>query len=183
MSAAGSSSDVSHLVLMGVSGAGKSAVGRRVAERLGYVFADADDFHPPGNVARMAHGIPLTDDERAPWLRALATWLAEQQAAARSTVLACSALKRAYRDALRAAAPNLLFVHLAVPREVLLARMRRRTHFMPASLLESQLATLELLAADEPGFTLDAAAGVDAVAAQLVTRLAAFGAPPAPRMG
>jgi gluconokinase len=174
---------VSHLVIMGVSGAGKSAVGRRIAERLGYVFADADDFHTSANVARMARGIALTDAERAPWLQALAQWLAEQQAAGRHTVLACSALKRAYRDVLRAAAPTVLFVHLAVPREVLLERMRRRAHFMPASLLESQLATLELLAADEPGFVLDAAADIVTVVARLLTSLAALGIQPAPRLG
>ena len=166
---------------MGVSGAGKSVVGERVAERLGYVFADADDFHPPANVARMARGIPLTDEERVPWLHALAAWIAQQQVAGQQTVLACSALKRAYRDDLWAAAPNILFVHLAVPREVLLERMRRRAHFMPASLLESQLATLEPLAADEPGFALDAAADVDAVVAQLLTRAAALGIKSAPR--
>ena len=162
---------------MGVSGSGKSAVGMRVAERLGCVFADADDFHPPANVARMKRGVPLTDDERAPWLRALATWLGEQQAAGSSAVLACSALKRGYRDVLRAGAPNVVFAHLTAPRDVLLGRMRRRTHFMPASLLDSQLETLEPLGPDEPGFTLDATADVDEVVARLMTTLIARGIP------
>ena len=164
---------VSHLVIMGVSGSGKSAVGRRVATRLGYVFADADDYHPPANVARMARGIPLTDDERAPWLRALAAWLAEQHAAGHSTVLACSALKRGYRDALRAGAPGLCFVHLAAPREVLLERMQHRAHFMPASLLDSQLQTLEPLRPDEIGLTVDATGDLEDVVARLSTGLSA----------
>jgi gluconokinase len=162
---------VSHLVIMGVSGSGKSAVGRRVATRLGYVFADADDYHPPANVARMARAIPLTDDERAPWLRALAAWLAEHHAAGCSTVLACSALKRAYRDVLRTAAPNLCFVHLTAPREVLLERMRHRAHFMPASLLDSQLQALEPLGPDEIGFTLDVTGDLEDVVARLSTDL------------
>src|SRR5687767_12922510 len=166
---------------MGVSGAGKSAVGKRVAKRLGYVFADADDFQPPSNLARMARGIPLSDEERTPWLRALTDWLAAQSATAQRTVLACSALKRSYRDALRAGAPNLCFVHLTAPREVLLERMRQRTHFMPASLLDSQLETLEPLRPDEQGFTLDATADVDVVVARLLTAVAACGIQLPPR--
>jgi gluconokinase len=161
---------VSHLVIMGVSGSGKSAVGARVAAALGYVFADADDFHPPTNIAKMSRGEPLSDAERAPWLSALARWLSEQHAARRATVLACSALKRRYRDVLRHAAPNVCFCHLTAPREVLLERMRKRSHFMPPTLIDSQLEALEPLDPSELGFTLDASMELD----DLVSRLAAL---------
>jgi gluconokinase len=151
-------SEPQHLVVMGVSGSGKTTIGRRLAAHLGYAFADADDFHPETNVAKMARGEPLTDADREPWLRTLADWIGMHRTAGRSTVLACSALRRRYRDVLRRAAPrHVAFLHLDAPRDVLLERMRHREgHYMPPELLDSQLATLEQLAADEPGTLLDA---------------------------
>ncbi len=152
-----------HFVVMGVSGSGKTTIGGRLAAHLKYAFADADDFHPPHNVAKMARGEPLTDADRAPWLQTLAEWIAKHHAAGRSTVLACSALKRRYRDTLRGGAPlHVLFIHLDTPREALQERVRHRTgHYMPPELLDSQLATLEPLQPDEQGIVLDASAAPD----------------------
>jgi gluconokinase len=144
---------------MGVSGSGKTTIARELAARLGRPFADADDFHPETNVAKMARGEPLTDADREPWLRTLAQWIAEHHGTGRSTVLACSALKRRYRDVLRGGAPrHVAFLHLDAPRAVLLERMQHREgHYMPLELLDSQLATLERLELDEPGTTIDGA--------------------------
>ena len=145
-----------HVVVMGVSGTGKTTVGRGLAASLNAVFADADDHHPPANVAKMRDGIPLTDADRMPWLQALSRWQQEQAAAGQSTVLACSALRRTYRDTLRIGLPWTGFVHLTGSRELLTQRLEgRQGHFMPAALLDSQLATLEPLAADEIGLVLD----------------------------
>lgn len=127
-------------VIAGVSGCGKTTVGRALAAKLGVPFLDADDFHPPANVAKMRAGTPLDDADRAPWLEVLGSELAKHE----SVVLACSALKRAYRDRLRQLAGPVAFVVLEVPREVLESRMRGRDHFMPPELLDSQLADLEL---------------------------------------
>lgn len=160
---------------MGVSGAGKSSVAARLAERLGYTFGEADDFHPPRNVAKLANAVPLTDADRGPWLDALARWLREQHAAGRSTVLACSALKRGYRDRLRAAAPHLCFVHLVAAHATLRERMTDREHYMPVELLASQLQDLERLEPDEAGIELDAASSIDALVAEAATRLASSG--------
>ena len=163
----------SHLVVMGVSGSGKTTIATQLAERLGYVLAEGDEFHSAANVAKMARGEPLTDADRAPWLAALADWIAAQNASGRSTVLACSALKRRYRDALQAGAPGqVFFLYLAVPRPALVERMKRREgHYMPLELLDSQLATLEPLAADEPGVTLDGAPPPDAIVERALERL------------
>jgi len=148
-----------HLVVMGVSGSGKTTIAKRLAAELRHEFADADDFHPAANVAKMTSGQALTDADREPWLRALAAWIAQHRSLRLSTVLACSALKRRYRDTLRGAAPHIVFIHLDAPRETLLRRLQHREgHYMPAALLDSQLATLEPLAADEAGVTLDAMA-------------------------
>jgi gluconokinase len=157
---------------MGVSGSGKSTIAAALAARLELVFADGDSFHPPSNVAKLARGEPLTDADREPWLRALAEWIANQHAAGRSSVLACSALKRRYRDTLRAAAPERVsFVYLAVPAETLRERLRHRGgHFVGPELLESQLATLEPLELDERGVTVDGSAAP----ATLVDRIAAL---------
>lgn len=141
------------VVVMGVSGSGKTTVGEALAVALGVPFADGDALHPAANVAKMAAGIPLDDADRAPWLDAIGAVLA-----AGPVVVACSALKRAYRDRLRTAAPDLELISLAVDRATLLDRMTHRTHFMPPSLLDSQLATLEPPTADEHAIVIDAAA-------------------------
>ncbi|QOC91787.1 gluconokinase [Micromonospora craniellae] len=145
-----------HIVVMGVSGAGKTTVAQGVAALTGLVFAEADEFHSESNVARMSAGVPLDDDARWPWLRALAGWMAERHRAGVSTVLACSALKRSYRDVLRQGPPSVDFVHLDGPTETIRQRMSLRAgHYMPASLLDSQTATLEPLWRDERGVVLD----------------------------
>jgi gluconokinase len=142
------------VVVMGVSGAGKSTIGAALAVRYDGAYVDGDDLHPPANVERMRAGTPLTDDDRWPWLDTIGRTLA---AADRPLFLACSALKRVYRDRILEAAPATRFLHLDLPRAVLEARMAAREgHYMPASLLDSQLATLEPLEAGEPGVVLDA---------------------------
>jgi len=161
-----------HVIVMGVSGCGKSTVGEGVADALGWPFAEADDFHPPENVAAMRSGRPLTDDDRWPWLAELASWLADREAEGRSSVMSCSALRRAHRDVLRTGAPEVLFVHLDGPAEVIAGRVAARTgHFMPPSLLDSQVATLEPLAADEEGVVLDLRAEPGELAQQAVAWL------------
>lgn len=134
------------LVIMGVSGTGKTVVGRQVAEALGVAFIDGDDLHTPENKAKMAAGIPLTDADRMPWLAAIATELSRRPA----PLIACSALRRRYRDRLRIDAPNTFFIHLDGPRAVIADHLARRAHeFMSPTLLDSQLATLEALTPDE----------------------------------
>ena len=141
------------VVVMGVCGSGKSTVGRALARRLGVEYAEADDFHPAANVRKMAAGEPLDDADRAPWLHAVAAWMAGR--GARGGVVGCSALKRRYRDRLRRADPEAFFVHLDGSEELIAARLASRSdHFMPPSLLASQLADLERLAADEKGATV-----------------------------
>ncbi len=152
---------------MGVSGSGKSTVGAALAERLGLPFVDGDALHPLTNVERMAAGLPLTDEDRWPWLAAVGARLAEGD-----VVVACSALKRSYREAILAEAPDARFIHLTGSHELLDERMQQRTdHFMPPSLLESQLATLEPLAADEPGVAVENVGPVDAVVAAIIDAL------------
>jgi gluconokinase len=141
-----------HLVVMGVSGTGKTTIGTLLAQRLGYDYIEGDTLHPAANVARMAAGIALTDADRQPWLELVRDAMSAAAARGHSTVVACSALRRAYRDVLRGAEGRVRFVHLVVPPDELAHRMANRPgHFMPASLLESQLATLEPLGADEDG--------------------------------
>lgn len=155
------------VVVMGVSGSGKTTVGAALADALGLPFVDGDELHPAANVAKMAAGIPLDDADRAPWLDAVGAVLA-----AGPVVAACSALKRAYRDRLRAAAPALELVFLDGSRELLASRLVARPgHFMPASLLDSQLATLERPSPDERPVTVDIAAPVAEIVASLAERL------------
>jgi gluconokinase len=137
-------------VVMGVSGSGKSTVGRQLASALGWTFAEGDDFHPPANVAKMAGGTPLTDADRLPWLDAIGRWMAAEAAESRSAVVSCSALKRRNRDRLRMAWPALRLVYLPVDRGELQRRLAvRLEHFFPARLLDSQLQDLEPPQADE----------------------------------
>jgi carbohydrate kinase (thermoresistant glucokinase family) len=158
------------IVVMGVSGCGKSTVGRALAVALGLPFIEGDELHPPRNVALMASGTPLTDEDRLDWLHAVAAALAA--AADTGAVVACSALKRSYRDLLRTGAPALRFVHLTADPALLAERMRRRSgHYMPASLLQSQLDILEPPQADEAAITLDVAATPEQVLAAVRRQL------------
>ena len=162
---------MSHLVVvMGVSGAGKSTVGGRIAVLLGLPFRDADDFHPPANVAKMSRGEALSDADRAPWLDAIGAHLAAH--AGSGCVVTCSALKRAYRDRLRAAAPWLRFIFLSGAPALIAARQAtRQHHFMPASLVASQFATLEPPAPDERAILLDVAAPAEILATNAIAIL------------
>ncbi|MFC4337815.1 gluconokinase [Salininema proteolyticum] len=145
------------LVVMGVSGVGKSTVSALLAEELGWILAEGDSFHPAENIAKMAAGTPLTDTDRRPWLAALRDWISEQSEAGRNAVVTCSALKRSYRDILRQADADVRFVHLSAASEEVGPRLAERTgHFMPTSLLESQYAALEPLGDDEPGASVHA---------------------------
>jgi gluconokinase len=141
---------------MGVAGSGKSEVAQALAAELDLVLTEGDDHHPQANIEKMSAGTPLDDDDRAPWLDALASWTREQHDAGHETVLTCSALRRRYRDVLRGAvAEPTFFVHLLGSAEVLAERMAARDHFMPTSLLDSQFATLEQLEPDEDGQVVD----------------------------
>jgi gluconokinase len=141
---------VTVVLVMGVSGSGKSTIGEALARRTGRSFLDADRVHSPANVAKMAAGIPLDDADRRPWLEEIADWIAKRRAAGEPAVVACSALKRAYRALLRAADPDLRVVYLKGEREQLETRLaQRRDHFFPAALLDAQLADLEEPTADE----------------------------------
>jgi gluconokinase len=159
------------VVVMGVSGSGKTTVGRRLAERLGVEYAEADDFHPPANVRKMSDGQALTDDDRWPWLRSIAAWIREQ-AAKGGGVVSCSALKRTYRDLLRSATDGVWFLHLDGSRELIASRIGARSgHFMPPALLDSQFADLEPLTPEEPGLVADVANSPDDI---VDTALSAF---------
>jgi gluconokinase len=160
------------VVVMGVSGSGKSTVGAALAQRLGVPFVDADDLHPEANIAKMSRGEPLDDHDRHPWLETIGHWLADH--AARGGVVSCSALKRKYRDQLRHHAPHVEFLHLQGTREVIARRQASRPgHFMPPSLLTSQFATLEGLEPDEHGVAIDVDQSVDGIVQQYVDQHAA----------
>ncbi|MFJ5692412.1 gluconokinase [Arthrobacter sp. NPDC093125] len=160
------------VIVMGVSGCGKTTIGDLVARELGVRFLDGDSLHPVENVAKMAAGTPLTDEDRWPWLAIVGSELAA--AGADGLVLACSALRRSYRDAIRAQAPDTVFLHLHGSKEVLGSRLEGRSgHFMPAALLDSQLATLEPLEDDERGVVVDIAAPVPAVLADALAGITA----------
>lgn len=151
----------SPIVVMGVSGSGKSTVGAALAQRLRVPFGDGDDFHPPANVAKMTAGQPLDDDDRYPWLEAIGQWLADHRGGG---VMSCSALKRKYRDQLRSHCADVEFLHLSGSPEVIGKRQASRPgHFMPASLLQSQFTTLEPLDADERGTTIDVDQDIDSI--------------------
>jgi gluconokinase len=143
------------VIVAGVAGSGKTTVGAQVAGRLGWRFADADEFHPAANVAKMRAGIPLTDEDRVPWLRAICAWMDDLIAAGQSGVVTCSALKRAYRDELLRGRPAATMVFLQVSRDVLVRRLTGRMgHFFPEELMDSQLRTLEPPAPDERVLTV-----------------------------
>jgi gluconokinase len=160
------------VILAGVSGSGKTTVGRLLADRMGWPFADGDSFHPAANVAKMAAGIPLTDDDRWPWLAAIGAWMDARIAAGGSGVVACSALKRRYRDFLLDGRPDVRLVFLDVGRDEDLARLRaRRGHFFPAGLLDSQFADLEPPAPDEGALVLAARETPDALVSAIISGL------------
>jgi gluconokinase len=158
-------SDVQHLVVMGVSGSGKTTVAQILADRLAWPYAEADELHPQANIDKMAAGTPLTDEDRRPWLRAIRDWLTAQTEAGRSAVVTCSALKVAYRDVLREAEGRVRFVHLDGTIETIGERMSGRDgHFMPTSLLPSQFQTLERLGDEEDGVVVPVAVSPHSVA-------------------
>ena len=162
-----------HVVVMGVAGCGKSTVGEPLSAALEWEFAEGDDFHPEANRAKMRAGEPLTDADREPWLEALRGWTEERDRDGVSTVVSCSALRRAYRDILRRADPETFFVHLHGDFDLLLARMHERDHFMPESLLRSQFDTLEMLGPDEAGVLVDVAPPVEEVIARALVAVRA----------
>ncbi|WP_040337136.1 gluconokinase [Candidatus Blastococcus massiliensis] len=160
------------VVVMGVSGSGKTTVAVQLAERLNWEFAEGDDFHPRANVEKMAAGHPLDDDDRWPWLRTIGRWIDQREATGRSVVVTCSALKRSYRDLLREGRSSVWFAHVTADPDVIRDRIEHRSgHYMPASLLDSQLATLEPLGPDEAGAEISGAAPPDEVVDDLIAAL------------
>lgn len=158
------------LVVMGVSGVGKSTIASAVAGRLGWAFQEGDDLHSAASIAKMAAGVPLDDDDRWPWLERIADWIRAQQTSGQPGVVTCSALKRAYRD--RLAEPGVVFVQLDADRALIAERLgARQGHFMSASLLASQLATLEPLAPDETGVVVSLDGSPDQIAQRVVRQL------------
>ena len=169
------------IIVMGVSGSGKSTIGALLAEALGWPFADADGFHPAENVAKMAAGQPLTDEDRWPWLDAIATHIGASRTAEQPVVVACSALRRAYRERLRAGHSDLIFLHLAGAPEVIATRQAaRQGHFMPPSLMASQFATLEDPAAEADAVTVSVQASPHEVVGNILSSLGERGAIGAP---
>jgi carbohydrate kinase (thermoresistant glucokinase family) len=160
------------LVVMGVSGCGKSTVAGLLSERLDWPFMEGDSLHPEANVAKMAAGQPLTDEDRWPWLEQVADWVEDRLGAGEDGIITCSALKRSYRDTIRRGSDAVVFVHLTGERSTLEERMRGRSgHFMPASMLDSQLATLEDPEPDEPSLRVPIEQSPDRIADQVVTEL------------
>lgn len=156
------------IVVMGVSGVGKTTVGKEIAKRFGYTFADADEFHSPANITKMKAGTPLTDADRQSWLEAIAARIREWRAAGIGGVVTCSALKRAYRDLVIGGQKGIALVYLRGDPALIRRRLtQRRHHFMPASLLDSQFATLEEPGADEHPIVLDAAKAAPDLAAEV----------------
>ncbi|WP_430591835.1 gluconokinase [Humidisolicoccus flavus] len=158
-------SPVEHLVVMGVSGAGKTTIAQGIAHALGRPFAEADEFHPEANVQKMSAGISLSSEDRMPWLDSIRIWMDEQGAKGLSTVVACSALREVYRERLNAAQGSVRYVHLTGDREMIRERMARRNgHFMPASLIDSQFDALEPLGPHEHGVSV----GVEGTQAEII---------------
>lgn len=152
------------IIVMGVQGTGKSTIGAALAERLGVTFIDGDDLHPQANKDKMRSGTPLNDDDRVPWLRRIGAVMSEALLEQRPTVVACSALKRWYRELLRDEVPGLFFVHLTGDRELLAARLAARDHeYMPPSLLDSQFSTLQPLAEWEDAVAIDVTQSPEAI--------------------
>ncbi len=161
-----------HVVVMGISGSGKTTIATRLAEQLGWTFAEADDFHPAANIAKMSSGTPLTDEDRWPWLGSLRDWMSARAREGRSTVVTCSALRRSYRDILTQAEGSVRFVHLLGDTGLVLERMKTRSgHFMPQSLLPSQVSALEPLEPDEQGARIENTGTPEAVTAAVIDRL------------
>jgi gluconokinase len=162
------------IIVMGVSGSGKSTVAATLVDRLGWEFAEGDDFHPPANVEKMRAGHPLDDDDRWPWLRRLAAWIGEHEKAGRNVVVTCSALKRSYRDLLREHAPSMLTVFARGDVDLIHARITARRHeYMPPSLLPTQLEDLEEREDDEPGLTVDIAQTPEQIVERVMTVISA----------
>ena len=162
------------LIFMGVSGSGKSTIAAGVAEKLGRQMLEGDDLHPAANIAKMSAGTPLTDEDRWPWLRIIAGKIAAWRQNGMEGIVTCSSLRRSYRDVLRAGHDDVLFVYLKGSRALLLDRMQHRTrHFMPASLLDTQLATLEEPGADEAAVTIEMGPPPDEVVTNVLKALAA----------
>lgn len=152
-----------HVVVMGVAGCGKSTVAEAIHERLGYAYAEGDDFHPQANIDKMSAGIPLTDEDRWPWLRIINKWMVAREALGENTVVSSSALKRSYREALSENVPT-FFIHLSGTQELIQQRLNeRKGHFMPPALLPSQFAILEPLSPDENGVEVSIEGSVDAM--------------------
>lgn len=162
------------IVVMGVSGSGKSSVGELLADRLGVEYADADSFHPDTSVAKMSAGVPLTDEDRWPWLERIGSWLVEREQ--NGAVATCSALKRSHRDVLRRNAADVWFVHCSASEELIKSRLdKRRNHFMPASLLRSQFEELQPPEADERAVVVDVSRPIEDVVDTCLSALAAAG--------
>ena len=163
-----------HIVVMGVAGCGKSSVAEEMLKRLGpgWLIAEGDDFHPKANIEKMSAGTPLTDEDRWPWLDLIAEWTTAKDMTGHSTIVTCSALRRVYRERLRVTPGRTVFVHLHGSEELLASRLGARAgHFMPSSLLPSQLATLEPLEPDENGVVIDIAADLATIADQAIALL------------
>ncbi|MFD6315162.1 gluconokinase [Streptomyces nigra] len=166
------------VVVMGVAGTGKTTIGPLLAARLGVPYAEGDDFHSEANISKMSAGTPLDDADRWPWLDAIGAWA--HRRAGLGGVVSCSALKRSYRDRLRAAAPDVVFVHLAGDRAVIEDRMsHRQGHFMPTALLDSQFATLQPLQEDEAGVAVDVAGTPEEITERAARALSALPEPTA----
>jgi gluconokinase len=160
------------IVVMGVASSGKTSLGERLAERLDWPFRDADSFHPPANVEKMSAGTPLTDEDRKPWLAAIAAWIDDLRTTGKNGIVTCSALKKVYREVIVGGRPDVALVYLKGSRELIGQRMAaRQHHFMPPALLDSQFATLEEPGTDENPLVVQVEASKDAIVEQVVREL------------